>query len=140
VVGPFFNDLFGDVFGIIYGFTQRELRDYVEEARSKLLNVPDVSKIELIGAQDEVILASSRPATSGSRCGSEGSGLATALVEGVDHACVVDGTMGATRILNKNEYNKKYAAAAFDDRGILVKNRISLAPFRRSARVPPRRA
>ncbi len=60
VVGPFFNDRFGDVFGIIYGFTadgftQRELRDYVEEVRSKLLNVPDVSKIELIGAQDEVI-------------------------------------------------------------------------------------
>ena len=60
VVGPGFNDRFGDVFGIIYGFTadgfsQRELRDQVEAIRSKLLNVPDVSKIELIGAQDEVI-------------------------------------------------------------------------------------
>ncbi len=60
VVGPFFNDRFGDVFGIIYGFTadgfsQRELRDYVEQVRSELLNVPDVSKIDLIGAQDEVI-------------------------------------------------------------------------------------
>ena len=60
VVGPGFNDRFGDVFGIIYGFTadgfsQRELRDQVEAVRSKLLNVPDVSKIELIGAQDEVI-------------------------------------------------------------------------------------
>ena len=59
-VGPFFNDRFGDVFGIIYGFTadgfsQRELRDYVEQVRSELLNVPDVSKIDLIGAQDEVI-------------------------------------------------------------------------------------
>jgi multidrug efflux pump subunit AcrB len=60
VVGPFFNDCFGDVFGIIYGFTadgfsQRELRDHVERVRSELLKVPDVSKIDLIGAQDEVI-------------------------------------------------------------------------------------
>src|SRR5262252_4313279 len=60
VVGPGFNDEFGDTFGIIYGFTaegftQRELRDYVEDARSKLLQVPDVSQIEILGAQDERI-------------------------------------------------------------------------------------
>ena len=60
VVGPGFNDDFGDTFGIIYGFTSdgfthRELRDYVEDVRSKLLLVPDVSKIELLGAQDERI-------------------------------------------------------------------------------------
>ena len=60
VLGPFFNDEFGDVFGIIYGFTadgftHRELRDYAEEARSRLLLVPDVSKIEIIGAQDEQV-------------------------------------------------------------------------------------
>jgi len=60
VVGPFFNDRFGDTFGIIYGFTsdgfgRRELRDKVEDIRSQLLLVPDVSKIELIGAQDERI-------------------------------------------------------------------------------------
>jgi multidrug efflux pump subunit AcrB len=60
VVGPGFNDDFGDVFGIIYGFTadgftHRELRDYVEDARSRLLLVPDVSKIEILGAQDEQI-------------------------------------------------------------------------------------
>src|SRR5262249_27176486 len=47
-------------FGIIYGFTadgfsQRELRDHVEDARSKLLLVPDVSQIEILGAQDEAI-------------------------------------------------------------------------------------
>ena len=58
--GPFFNDEFGDTFGIIYaftadGFTHRELRDAVEDARSRLLTVPDVSKIDIIGAQDEVI-------------------------------------------------------------------------------------
>jgi multidrug efflux pump len=59
-LGPFFNDRFGDTFGIIYGFTsdgftRRELRDYVENIRSTLLLVPDVSKIEIIGAQDERI-------------------------------------------------------------------------------------
>lgn len=60
VAGPFFNDDFGSTFGIIYaftsdGFTLRELRDYVESARSRLLQVPDVSKIEVLGAQDERI-------------------------------------------------------------------------------------
>src|SRR5579863_3062835 len=60
VVGPGFNDDFGDTYGLIYGFTadgftHRELRDYVEGIRSRLLQVPDVSKIELLGAQDEQI-------------------------------------------------------------------------------------
>ncbi|QAU46388.1 efflux RND transporter permease subunit [Bradyrhizobium guangzhouense] len=60
VIGPGFDDDFGDTFGIVYGFTsdgftQRELRDYVEDIRSQLLQVPDVAKIELLGAQDEVI-------------------------------------------------------------------------------------
>lgn len=60
VVGPGFNDDFGDTYGLIYGFTSdgfthRELRDYVEDIRSKLLQVPDVSKIEILGAQDEQI-------------------------------------------------------------------------------------
>ncbi len=58
IVGPGFNDEFGDTFGIIYGFTAdgfslRELRDHVEDVRSRLLRVPDVSKIEILGAQDE---------------------------------------------------------------------------------------
>ncbi len=60
VIGPGFNDEFGDTFGLIYGFTadgfsHRELRDYVEAARSKLLQVPDVSQIQILGAQDERI-------------------------------------------------------------------------------------
>ncbi|MBS4018135.1 MAG: efflux RND transporter permease subunit [Dechloromonas sp.] len=60
VVGPFFNDTFGDVFGNIYAFTsdglsQRQLRDFAEDARAKLLTVPNVGKIDIIGAQDEVI-------------------------------------------------------------------------------------
>ena len=58
--GPFFDDEFGDVYGIIYGFTadgftERELRDYVEGVRSALLTVPDAGKAELLGAQDEKI-------------------------------------------------------------------------------------
>ena len=60
VVGPFFNDEFGETYGIIYGFTadgftHRELRDHVEDIRSRLLQVPDVLKIEVLGAQDEKI-------------------------------------------------------------------------------------
>lgn len=60
VLGPGFNDDFGDTFGIIYGFTadgftHQELRNYVEDIRSRLLTVPDVSKIELLGEQDERI-------------------------------------------------------------------------------------
>mgnify|MGYP005849990929 CR=1 FL=1 len=60
VLGPFFDDDFGDTFGFVYGFTadgftHRELRDYVEEVRSKLLFLPDISRIDIVGAQDEAI-------------------------------------------------------------------------------------
>ncbi len=60
VIGPFFNDRFGDVFGSIYAFTgdglsQRQLRDYVEDARARVLHVPNVGKVDIIGAQEEVI-------------------------------------------------------------------------------------
>ncbi len=60
VLGPSFNDDFGDVFGNVYAFTadgltQRELRDYVENVRSKILTVPNVGKVNLVGAQNEVI-------------------------------------------------------------------------------------
>jgi multidrug efflux pump subunit AcrB len=58
VLGPFFDDQFGDVYGTIYaftadGFSDRELRDYVEGVRNALLTLPDAGKAELIGAQDE---------------------------------------------------------------------------------------
>jgi multidrug efflux pump subunit AcrB len=60
VIGPGFNDRFGDVFGNIYAFTsdglsQRQLRDEVEDIRAKVLTVPDVGKVDILGAQDEVI-------------------------------------------------------------------------------------
>ncbi|MCX7288297.1 MAG: efflux RND transporter permease subunit [Rhodobacterales bacterium] len=60
-LGPFFNDDFGDVFGIIYGFTSagfsdRELRDYVDFARTRLLSEVDgIGKIEFIGVQNEAV-------------------------------------------------------------------------------------
>jgi multidrug efflux pump subunit AcrB len=58
IAGPFFNDEFGDTYGIVYGFTAdgftfRELRDYVVEVRKQLLQLPDISKIDILGAQDE---------------------------------------------------------------------------------------
>ncbi|HWU61360.1 MAG TPA: efflux RND transporter permease subunit [Ensifer sp.] len=60
VQGPFYQDTFGDVFGNIYAFTgdglsYRQLRDYVESARSSILSVPDIGKVDIIGAQDEVV-------------------------------------------------------------------------------------
>ena len=67
VLGPFFNDDFGDVFGIIYaftadGFSERELRDYVDVARSELIRqVPDIAKIEWIGTQYTLSLHDALP-------------------------------------------------------------------------------
>ncbi|MEI8170452.1 MAG: efflux RND transporter permease subunit [Rhodoferax sp.] len=58
IQGPFFNDEFGDVFGVIYalesdGFNDAELKTFADDARQKLLRVPDVAKVELFGVQDE---------------------------------------------------------------------------------------
>ena len=58
--GISFNDEFGDVFGNIYAFTSdglsmRQLRDYVEKVRSKVLEVNDIGKTQLLGTQDETI-------------------------------------------------------------------------------------
>ena len=60
VQGPFFNDEFGDVFGLVYavegdGFTLPELRHVAEDVRERLLAVPGVGKIQLLGQQDERI-------------------------------------------------------------------------------------
>ena len=57
---PAFNDQFGDVFGNVYAFTgdgltMRQLRDYVEDVRAKVLKVPNAGKVDLLGTQDEVI-------------------------------------------------------------------------------------
>jgi multidrug efflux pump subunit AcrB len=58
--GMTFNDSFGDVFGNIYaftsdGFTPRELRDRVEDARTKILGLELSGKVDLIGERDEVV-------------------------------------------------------------------------------------
>ncbi|SYX93186.1 Multidrug resistance protein MdtB [Pseudomonas reidholzensis] len=60
IQGPAFNDEFGDVFGSIYAFTAdgltlRQLRDYVEQARAEVREVPNIGKIELVGTQNEVL-------------------------------------------------------------------------------------
>jgi multidrug efflux pump len=65
-IGPFYNDEFGDVFGSIYaftadGFTHSELRDYVERVRQEILRLPNVSKADLIGVQDDRIFVELSP-------------------------------------------------------------------------------
>ncbi len=60
VRGPLFNDEFGDTYSNIYGFTAdgfnyAELKARVEAARQELLRIKDVAKVDLIGAQDQVI-------------------------------------------------------------------------------------
>jgi len=55
-----FNDNFGDVFGNVYaftsdGFSPRELRDYVEEARNAVQRLPDSGKVEIFGTRDQVV-------------------------------------------------------------------------------------
>ncbi len=60
VKGPFFNDQFGDVFGHIYamttdGLSLRQLRDYAEQARTRILKIPGAGRVELLGVQDEVV-------------------------------------------------------------------------------------
>lgn len=67
VLGPFFNDNFGDVFGIVYGFTSdgfsdRELRDYVDFVRTRLMaEVDGIGKVEFLGVQDETVFIEFQP-------------------------------------------------------------------------------
>ncbi|MCW1246946.1 efflux RND transporter permease subunit, partial [Pseudomonas sp. SAICEU22] len=58
--GPGFNDEFGDVYGSVYAFTgdglsMRQLRDYVEQVRAEIRDVPGLGKVEMVGEQDEVL-------------------------------------------------------------------------------------
>ncbi|MBV8467208.1 MAG: efflux RND transporter permease subunit [Burkholderiales bacterium] len=72
-VGPFFNDEFGDTFGNLYaftadGFSDAELKKYVDAARDELLRVTDVNKVDYMGVQDERIyveMSSAKLATFG---------------------------------------------------------------------------
>ncbi len=58
VQGPNFDDEFGDTYGLLYAltaddFTLAELKHIAEEVREKLLPVPGVGKVVLVGQQDE---------------------------------------------------------------------------------------
>ncbi len=97
VVGPFFNDRFGDVFGNVYAFTadgvsQRQLRDYVESVRTNILTVPDIGRVDLIGAQDEVIYLEFKPQQLAS-LGLDQQAVVSALQE--QNAIVPSGTIQA---------------------------------------------
>lgn len=66
VQGPFFNDEFGETYGLIYGFTtegfsDRELRDYLEGVRAELLRIPNIGKVQLLGEQEEQIVVEFSP-------------------------------------------------------------------------------
>ncbi len=60
VVGPFFNDEYGDTYSLIWafeadGFSPAEVKDIVKATRQRVLRVPDVTKADLFGLQDEKI-------------------------------------------------------------------------------------
>ncbi len=57
---PEINDEFGDAFGSVYtlngdGFSYSELKDIADEIRDVLLKEPDIAKVDIHGAQQEVI-------------------------------------------------------------------------------------
>ncbi len=59
-IGPFFNDEFGDTFGNLFaltgdGFDAGAMKNWAERLRARLLRLPDVAKVELLGVQDERI-------------------------------------------------------------------------------------
>ena len=60
VTGPSFNDEYGDVYSTIYmltadGLTFADLKARAEDIRQRLLRVPDVNKVDLIGEQSQKI-------------------------------------------------------------------------------------
>jgi multidrug efflux pump subunit AcrB len=66
VQGPYFDDEFGDTFGLIYGFSaegfsDRELRDRLDEVRTEILKIKDIGKVNVLGIQEEQILVEFSP-------------------------------------------------------------------------------
>lgn len=60
VQGPFFNDEFGDTFGNIYVLTGNDfdyavMKEYADRLQLQLQRVKDVSKVNLVGLQDQKI-------------------------------------------------------------------------------------
>ncbi len=63
---PSVNDEFDDTYGTIYGFTregfsERELRDFVDKVRDEVLTLPDVGKVNLLGVKEEQVILSFSP-------------------------------------------------------------------------------
>lgn len=96
VIGPFFNDEFGDVYGSIFalsadGFSQEELREFADQVRTELLQVKDVAKVEIFGAQPEKVFIE----LSGKRLAQLGLDLNSVIAQigaqnAVEHAGVLD--------------------------------------------------
>jgi multidrug efflux pump len=60
IVGPNFNDEYGDVYSAVYmltadGLSLAELKTRVEDIRQRLLRVPDVNKVDIIGERPQKI-------------------------------------------------------------------------------------
>ena len=60
IIGPNFNDEYGDVYSALYmltadGLTLAELKSRAEDIRQRLLRVPDVNKVDIIGERPERI-------------------------------------------------------------------------------------
>src|SRR5262245_23883674 len=60
IVGPNFNDEYGDVYSSIYmltadGMSLAELKARAEDIRQRLLRVPDVNKVDILGEQPQKI-------------------------------------------------------------------------------------
>jgi multidrug efflux pump len=58
--GPDFNDEYGDVYSALYmltaeGLSLAELKTHAEDIRQRLLRVPDVNKVDIIGEQPQKI-------------------------------------------------------------------------------------
>ena len=60
IIGPNFNDEYGDVYSALYmltadGLTLAELKVRADDIRQRLLRVPDVNKVDIIGEQPQRI-------------------------------------------------------------------------------------
>jgi multidrug efflux pump len=60
ITGPDFNDEYGDVYSALYmlsadGLSLAELKTHAEDIRQRLLRVPDVNKVDIIGERPQKI-------------------------------------------------------------------------------------
>ena len=65
VYGPYYDDRFDDVFGSIYaltgdGYSYEELRQKAEKIRRMMMNVDDVSKVELVANSRKKFISNSQ--------------------------------------------------------------------------------